>query len=887
MTDSANRFSPESILFGSNISYILALYRQYQKDPNSVSIEWRAFFKDFSEEDFEETRFSGLPHFARNDGTPTSSPGPKGRGDPETLIAQAYRTFGHLAADLDPLGIVKPQGHPELDPAFYGLQDADINDLRETYCGKVGAEFMHIENGEERLWLQERLESPKKQEVFPAKDLLRWVLQGELFEKFLHVKFPGTKRFGIEGNESLLVALEIILQKTAQTGTDEVVIGMSHRGRLSVMTQFMKKPMRHIFAQFRGTEIDRHENSGDVKYHLGYSSDRTIQNHTVHLCMLSNPSHLESIYPVALGTVRGRKNGKTLGLILHGDASFTGQGITAEALQLSTIPGYTVGGTIHIIVNNQIGFTASPSELRSSRYSSDPAKIIQAPIFHVNADDPEALAHVVDLVTDYHAKFQKDVVIDLIGYRRHGHNEGDEPTFTQPLMYQAIENHPTVGTLYQQTLLQKGLLSPQNIQEIRIEVEDDLHKEFEAPYEQIPEAEKLGTKNFNPVPGVEIALLKKWGQLTVNVPEGFHLHPKIERQFKQRQTILQEQGDIDWTTAETLAFASLLEDGFPIRLSGQDSVRGTFSQRHGIVIDQTTGTPYTPLNNLPSTGAKIELLNSSLSEAAVLGFEYGYSLSNPNALVLWEAQFGDFANGAQVIIDQYISAAKAKWNQTSGLVILLPHGLEGQGPEHSSARLERFLQLSAENNWFVANCSTPANYFHILRRQLKSEHRLPLILMTPKSLLRHKLAVSPLDDLGPQSSFQEVVPDRIAPPDLAKRVILCSGKIYYDLLQRRLDTNNQEIALVRLEQFYPFPKEMLKTILEPYQKAEIIWCQEEPENMGGWSFVRPYLEDILKGLGRQGPLYRGRPKASSPATGSHECHQAEQAALVDEAIGKL
>ncbi|MBY0462123.1 MAG: 2-oxoglutarate dehydrogenase E1 component, partial [Alphaproteobacteria bacterium] len=583
----------------------------------------------------------------------------------------------------------------------------------------------------------------------------------------------------------------------------------------------------------------------------------------------------------------------------------------AESLQLSQLPGYKTGGTIHIIVNNQIGFTASPTETRSSYYSSDTAKIIQAPVLHVNSDDPEAVVWATELATEFCIKFKKDVVIDLIGYRRYGHNEGDEPGFTQPIMYKKIAAHPTTSALYANQLLAKNLLATEETDKIKDKIEKDLHKEFETAsqiegdQEQKLEPDWLkgdwtGIKShFEGTPegfiqtGIDLEFLKKLGTSLSSQPPRFNLHPKIERQLKQRQQIFDDSENskaIDWTTAETLSFASLLVEGYPVRLSGQDSARGTFSQRHSILIDQVNGSSYTPLNNLPSEQAKIEIYNSSLSESAVLGFEYGYSISNPNTLVLWEAQFGDFANGAQIIIDQFISSAQAKWLRLSGLVLLLPHGLEGQGPEHSSARLERYLQLSAENNWQVVNCTTPANYFHVLRRQLKTPNRLPLVIMTPKSLLRHKLAVSPLEDLGVGTYFKKVLPDTEIASNTAKRVILCSGKVYYDLLQRRKEMQDKSIALIRLEQLYPFPTEELIKVIESYKEAEIVWCQEEPKNMGAWSFVRPHLERVMNysSKKRSMPFYVGRLAASSPATGFTQKHQSEQLCLVNAALsGKL
>lgn len=930
-----NRFSPQTALFGNNISYILSLYKQYCDNPHFVSAEWQDFFKDFPVEDFLDEQPNWPKKRFKKQILPAAVQSNVEDSFKSWKLIQAYRTSGHFAAHIDPLDLEIPKPHPELDPKFYGLDNTDlsktiytedfgyislkdlIQTLYHTYCGKIGVEFMHIEDPQQRDWIRKRFEDQKahytssRYSTLKKKDILKGLLQAELFEKFLHVKFPGVKRFGIDGNESLLPALETILAKMAENQIHDLIIGMSHRGRLAVMTQFLKKPMRYIFAQFHGMSIyTGDEGSGDVKYHQGYSSDRIIDDKKIHLSLLSNPSHLEAIYPVVLGKVRGKKTlhkRQMLGVVLHGDAAFTGQGIVAESLQLSNLPGYKTDGTVHVIVNNQIGFTAFPNETRSSHYSSDTAKIIQAPVLHVNSDDPEAVVWATELATEFCILFKKDVVIDLIGYRRYGHNEGDEPGFTQPIMYKKIADHPATSTLYINHLLAENLISSGETDRIKNEIENQLHSEFEAAsHIEVNKKQKLepdwlkgdwtGIKShFEGIAerliqtGVDLEILKKLGESIISLPIEFNVHPKIERQLNQRRQAFngsENSNTIDWSTAEALSFASLLTEGYPVRLSGQDSARGTFSQRHSILIDQINGSSYTPLNNLSSEQAKIEIYNSSLSEAAVLGFEYGYSLSNPNTLVLWEAQFGDFANGAQIIIDQFISSAQAKWLRLSGLVLLLPHGLEGQGPEHSSARLERYLQLSAENNWQVVNCTTPANYFHVLRRQLKTPHRLPLVIMTPKSLLRHKLAASPLKDLTIDSHFQKVIPETEILSNTAKRVILCSGKVYYDLLERREEMQEKSVALIRLEQLYPFPTKELIKALEPYKSAEIIWCQEEPKNMGPWSFVKPHLEQILESFQESSNklFYIGRLAAASPAAGSTQRHKNEQLSLVNAAL---
>ncbi len=930
-----NRFSHNTILFGSNISYIASLHKQFQKDSTSISPEWQEFFKDFPKDSFSEE----TPHWPKKSHAVTSSLNHHEMADAVKVckLIQAYRTWGHRAAITDPLGLSKPPSHVELDPSWHGLDTTDlqkiihVNDLgfeettlkeviqklHETYCRKIAVEFMHLESPKEKKWIQERFENSTHHHTpHQEKEIFRHVLNAEAFEKFLHVKFPGAKRFGLDGNESLIPALETILEKTVKNGGKEIVLGMSHRGRLAVMTTFLHKPMRFIFALFQGTFIyTEEEGSGDVKYHQGYSSDRTVNDHKIHLSLTANPSHLESVYPVVLGKVRGKQTlfkdqerKKTLGLILHGDAAFTGQGVVAESLQLAHLPGYGTGGTIHIIVNNQIGFTTNSSESRSSYYCSETAKVIQAPILHVNTDHPRAVVWAAEFAMDFHHQFGRDVVIDLIGYRRYGHNEGDEPTFTQPLTYQKIANHPTVATLYEQTLLQEGVAHEKELKEIRADIESHLQSEYEASTRlQSNEEAKLepdwlkgdweGVKSrFEKieeslqeiVTGVDVSLLKELGRSFITVPASFHLHSKINRQFSQRKLVFDEdQSNVDWTTAESLAFATLLHEGSPVRLSGQDSGRGTFSQRHAILVDQETEENYVPLNHLPNQKASIEILNSPLSEMAVMGFDYGYSLSNPHTLVIWEAQFGDFSNGAQIIIDQYLSASRSKWLRLSGLVLLLPHGLEGMGPEHSSARLERYLQLCAENNLQVVNCSTPANYFHVLRRQLHSPNRIPLIIMTPKSLLRHRLAVSDLSDMDKNTHFKQVIDDTLK-SETVERVILCSGKIYYDLFQYRQDNEKTNVALIRVEQLYPFPAQELEIVLSAYKNAEVVWCQEEPKNMGAWTFIHHRIEDVLMKIQahHRKATYVGRNEAASPATGSPNRHTEEQNTIIKVAISE-
>ena len=785
--------------------------------------------------------------------------------------------------------------------------------LRQTYSAKIGVEFMHIQYPDQKAWIQARMEGsynllqPSAEE---KRELLEELVQAEGFERFLHVKYPGTKRFGLDGAESTVPALEAIIRKSVEIGVDEIVIGMPHRGRLNVLANVMGKPYPAIFSEFQGGAVtDAVLGSGDVKYHLGTSTDRELPDGgTVHLSLTANPSHLEAVNPVVLGKVRAKQTQKRdterariMGLLLHGDAAFAGQGVVHEGLEMSELRGFRTGGTIHLIVNNQIGFTTSPAYARSSPYPSDVARGVQAPIFHVNGDDPEAVVHVARLAAEFRQRFKKDVVIDLWCYRRHGHNEGDEPSFTQPLMYRTIAQHPTTRQIYARRLIEEGVVS-----------EDDAEASYDAFQERMSAAHEAAAgykmnkadwlegawSGLTRAPeqyergstAVPLELLREVGSAMTAVPESVHLHRKLERIIGERRAAIESGTDIDWATAEQLAFGTLLREGFPVRLSGQDVGRGTFSQRHAILYDQTTEERYIPLAHLHAEQAPFEVVDSFLSEEGVLGFEYGYSLADPNSLVLWEAQFGDFANGAQVYFDQFISSGEAKWLRMSGLVCLLPHGYEGQGPEHSSARLERFLQLYADDNIQVLYPSTPASYFHALRRQMHRDFRKPLIVMTPKSLLRHRQCISTLAEMGPGSSFHRVMYER--PPSPAdheiKRVILCSGKVYYDLFGRRRELGLDDVvALVRLEQLAPFPERVLAEQLTRYPKgARVIWCQEEPANMGAWTFVAPRIEAVLQGVGMEHtrPVYAGRRPAASPATGLYPQHVKEQATLIEAAI---
>ncbi|WP_448580696.1 2-oxoglutarate dehydrogenase E1 component [Thermaurantiacus sp.] len=849
------------------------------------------------------------------------------------MLIRTYRVRGHLAAHLDPLGLADRPLPPDLTPEFHGLHDLDrtvfiggifggietitvrelVDVLQRNYCGPVGLEYMHISDVEERRFLQERFEGRDKEIHFTdlgKKAILNKLIEAEQFEKFLARKYVGTKRFGLEGAEAAIPALESIIKVGGAHGVREIIIGMPHRGRLNVLANVMQKPFQTIFHEFSGGSAHEDDvgGSGDVKYHLGTSTDREFDGNRVHLSLTPNPSHLEAVNPVVLGKARavqdfrGRDRARTevedevLPVLLHGDAAFAGQGIVAECLSFSGVPGYSSGGAIHFIINNQVGFTTSPSFARSSPYPSDVAKLVQAPIFHVNGDDPEAVTFATKVATEFRQRFNRDVVIDMWCYRRFGHNEGDEPAFTQPLMYQKIRNHPPVAEIYADRLLAEGLVTREDIRAMTDRFVGHLEKEFEAAKGFVPgKAEWFGgrwaglhqpgedvTARRGADTGVPVEDLKALAGLLHALPAGFSIHPTLQRVLAARDQAIASGEGLDWATAEELALASLLglSPTYAVRLSGQDSGRGTFSQRHAVWVDQKTGAKHVPLKQF---GTHCDILDSPLSEFGVLGFEYGYALADPRCLVLWEAQFGDFANGAQVMIDQFIAAGEAKWLRANGLVLLLPHGFEGQGPEHSSARLERFLQLCAEDNMQVANCTTPANYFHILRRQMLRDFRKPLVIMTPKSLLRHPRARSSLADMGAGSSFHRCLDDLAHPdPDQVRRLILCSGKVYYDLADARDAEKRDDLYLLRIEQLYPFPGDIVADYAARFRKLEtIVWAQEEPENAGAWFFVAPLIE---KALGRR-PDYAGRAASAATATGLVRRHAAEQAKLVAEALG--
>ncbi|MEQ5794733.1 2-oxoglutarate dehydrogenase E1 component [Paracoccus sp. NFXS7] len=856
------------------------------------------------------------------------------------MLIRAFRIRGHLHAQLDPLGLREVPDHGELKPSTYGFGPGDmdrpifidnvlgleiasirqITDLMtRTYCGTFALQYMHISNPEEAAWLKERIEGYGKEIAFTREGrraILNKLVEAEGFEKFLHVKYMGTKRFGLDGGEALIPAMEQIIKRGGALGVKEIVFGMPHRGRLSVLANVLSKPYRAIFHEFQGGSFKPEDvdGSGDVKYHLGASADREFDGNNVHLSLTANPSHLEAVNPVVLGKARAKGDqlgdltdrSSVLPILLHGDAAFAGQGVVAECLQLSGIRGHRTGGCIHIVVNNQIGFTTAPAFSRTSPYPTDIALMVEAPIFHVNGDDPEAVVHAARVAIEFRQKFRKDVVLDIICYRRFGHNEGDEPMFTNPAMYTKIKAQKTTLQLYTERLVADGLIPEGEIEDMKAAFQAHLNEEFEIGKNYKPNKadwldgkwsglNREGTDYIAGETGITPEVMTQVGRALTNAPDGLTLHKTVGRLLEAKKQMFETGEGFDWATAEALAFGSLVTEGHGVRLSGQDSTRGTFSQRHSAFIDQKSEDRYYPLNNIAEGQARYEVIDSMLSEYAVLGFEYGYSLAEPNTLTLWEAQFGDFANGAQIMFDQFISSGEKKWLRMSGLVMLLPHGFEGQGPEHSSARLERFLQQCAEDNWIVANCTTPANYFHILRRQIHRGFRKPLVLMTPKSLLRHPLAISRAEEFQSGSTFHRVLWDdaqrgrsdtKLVADDQIKRVVVCSGKVYYDLLKARDEAGITDTYLLRLEQFYPFPAQSMVKELGRFKQAEVVWCQEEPKNQGGWSFVEPYLEWVLERLGAKHTRarYAGRNAAASVATGLASRHKAEQEALVANAL---
>ena len=987
------QFLLSSFLYGGNAEYIDDLYSRYKTNPSSIDPTWASYFSRLEDTTADVKKNAEGPSWARPDwpqiangdlvsaldgnwgeivvktgaalgkkavaeGASAPSPVDVLQSTRDSIRAimmiRAYRTRGHLHADLDPLKLKPEEPAPELDPATYGFTEADYDRpifidnvlglefatvremlaiLQRTYCSTVGVEFMHINDPEAKQWVQERMEGPDKEIKFTAngkKAILNKLVEAEGFEKFLDVKFTGVRRFGLDGSEALIPALEQIIKRGGALGVKDIVLGMAHRGRLNVLTQVMMKPHRALFHEFKGGAYysEDVEGSGDVKYHLGASSDREFDGNWVHLSLTANPSHLEIVDPVVLGKARAKQDQRSavdghfvfdtrqtdrsvvMPLLIHGDAAFAGQGIIYECLGLSGLKGHRTGGSVHFVINNQIGFTTSPINSRSSPYPTDVAKMIEAPVFHVNGDDPEAVVYITKVATEFRQRFGRPVVVDMFCYRRFGHNEADEPSFTQPLMYSRIREHKTTLELYTERLIGEGLVTAADVDKMKSDFRAKLESEFElgqnfkpnktdwldGQWKDMKAADIDGPRRGDT--GVALPDLIKIGTALTKVPQGFNVHKTVKRFLDNRLASIESGEGIDWATGEALAFGTLVTEGHPVRLSGQDSERGTFSQRHSVLNDQETGDTYTPLNNIAPDQQRYEVINSMLSEEAVLGFEYGYSLAEPTTLTIWEAQFGDFANGAQVVIDQFISSGERKWFRMSGLVMMLPHGYEGQGPEHSSARLERYLQLCAEDNMQVCNCTTPANLFHALRRQVTRDFRKPLILMTPKSLLRHKKAVSTLSEFGPESTFHRLLWDDAETPgpkkttiqlvkdEQIRRVVLCSGKVYYDLLEDREKRGITDVYLLRLEQLYPFPAKALLDELSRFKNAEIVWCQEEPKNMGSWSFVQPYVDWVLEQMGRTNdrPRYIGRPASASTATGLMRTHQATLQAFLEDAF---
>ncbi|MCO5135286.1 MAG: 2-oxoglutarate dehydrogenase E1 component [Phyllobacteriaceae bacterium] len=981
-------FANSSFLYGGNAGYVEELYARYKENPASLSQDWQDYFAALADASDDVIKNAKGASWKR-DNWPIHANGElvsafdgdwsqveqsmsariagkaKAAGEPlsgedirqatkdsvsAVMMIRAYRMRGHLHATLDPLGLAAmKEDHNELHPSSYGFSEADYNRkifidymlgleyatipemleiLQRTYCSTIGVEFMHISNPQEKGWIQARIEGPDKGVAFTdqgKKAILQKLIEAESFEQFLDVKYKGTKRFGLDGGESLIPALEQIIKRGGQLGLKEIVLGMAHRGRLNVLTNVMAKPYHAVFHEFKGGSFapEEVEGSGDVKYHLGASSDREFDENKVHLSLTANPSHLEIVNPVVLGKARAkqdyleeknergsRERDSVLPLLLHGDAAFAGQGVVAECFGLSGLKGHRTGGSIHVIINNQIGFTTNPSFSRSSPYPSDVAKMVEAPIFHVNGDDPEAVVYCAKVATEYRQKFHKPVVIDMFCYRRFGHNEGDEPAFTQPKMYKAIRSHPTAVSVYSEKLIAEGLLTMQDVADMKAHFRKHLETEFEVGQDYKPNkadwldgawsgmkvADNADERRQGST-GVPLKELREIGEKITTAPDGFNVHRTVQRFLDNRAEAIKSGKGIDWATGEALAFGSLMTEGNLVRLSGQDVERGTFSQRHGVLYDQETEARHICLSTLADGKVEYDVINSMLSEEAVLGYEYGYALARPDALVVWEAQFGDFVNGAQVVIDQFISSGERKWLRMCGLVMLLPHGYEGQGPEHSSARPERFLQLCAEDNMQVANCSTPANYFHILRRQLRREFRKPLVMFTPKSLLRHKRAVSELSEMGPKSSFHRLLWDdaesrkneaiKLVSDSKIRRVVMCSGKVYYDLYEEREKRGVNDVYLLRIEQLYPFPAKALIKELARFKNAEMVWCQEEPKNMGYWTFIEPFLSWVLAHIKakHERPRYAGRAAAASPATGLMSKHLEQLNAFLEDALG--
>ena len=953
-------FENTSFLQGVNHTFLKELYLKYLDNSKSVPESWVEFFDGLGED--QETIKKEIlgPSWSPqknnnlsanilkeklidNDQSPNTnnevSEKEKENSVKAIALIRAYRIRGHLIANLDPLGMMERKYLEDLHPADHGFKKEDYNKkiyvgaymnngyatvneilsfFRKIYCSTIGVEYMHISDPVEKIWFRERIEKKENQIKFTdsgKKAILNKLIQAEGFEKFLATKFVGTKRFGIDGGEALIPALEQIIKRGGHLGVKEIKIGQPHRGRLNILANVLQKSYKRMFNEFAGEYATYSADStGDVKYHLGASSNREFDENLIHISLADNPSHLEAINPVVLGQTRAKqffhndkKRQKVVPILIHGDAAFAGQGVVAECFAMSGLPGHNTGGTIHIIVNNQIGFTTNPRFARSSPYPSDLAKMVDAPILHVNGDDPEAVVHSARVAMDFRQKFNRDVVIDMICYRRFGHNEGDEPSFTQPIMYKKIKKHPTTLNIYANKLLKEGVISQNELDGMKLKFKNLLEEQFKTAKEYKPKLEwyegvwsrykpERG-KDRRGDTGVSLDKIKKIGEKITTIPKEFNAHSTIKKIFENKKKMFLTGKGFDWSTAEQLAFGTLLDEGYPVRLCGQDSGRGTFSQRHSVLRDQIDNRYYTPLNNISKRQKRYEVIDSLLSEMAVLGFEYGYALSEPTTLVVWEAQFGDFVNGAQIIIDQFITSGERKWARANGLVMLLPHGYEGQGPEHSSARLERFLQSCAQENIQVMNCTTPANYFHALRRQIHRDFRKPLIIMTPKSLLRNKKCVSNIEDFTSENTFHRVLNDhadfekynliKLENDKNIKKVVVCSGKIYFDLIEAREKMKNKEVFIIRIEQLYPFPVKKLAQELKRFKKnAKFYWCQEEPKNMGAWNTARNYIQwslDNIKAKNRD-VYYIGRKPAASPATGYLKKHLAQQKEIIDKVL---
>ena len=939
-----------SFLHKANTSFIEEMYVKFIEGDTTIPQSWKSYFEDLGEDLNDVIKEIEGPNWKPNkikinlnqenlkESQKVNQINIKDSIKAIALI-RAYRINGHLIANLDPLGMMERKYLHELHPEDYGFKKDDFNRkiyldsyldrdfaslkeiikfLKDKYCSSIGVEYMHMTEREEKIWFRERMEKEENKVSFTnngKKAILNKLIQAEGFEKYLALKFVGTKRFGLDGAESLIPALEQIIKRGGQLGVKEIKIGMPHRGRLNVLANLLQKSYKKIFNEFTGEFSETHDDStGDVKYHLGASSDRTFDDIPVHISLTDNPSHLEAVDPVVLGQTRAKQfyhndaeRNKVIPILIHGDAAFAGQGVVAECFAMSGLKGHNTGGTIHIIVNNQIGFTTSPRFARSSPYPSDLGKVVESPILHCNGDDPEAVVHCAKIAIEFRQKFNKDVVIDVICYRRFGHNEGDEPSFTQPLMYEKIKSHPSTLKVYGKKLIDEKTISEQEFNAQIKDFKNLLDEQYKSAKNYQPKLKWFeGTwsrykpekgKDRRGNSGVNSEKLRIISEKINKIPAEINIHKTIKKILELRRQSVESGQGIDWSSAESLAFGSLLEEGYPVRLVGQDSGRGTFSQRHSVLRNQTDNSRYVPLNNISKNQKNFEIVDSFLSELAVLGFEYGYSMVEPNTLTLWEAQFGDFANGAQVVIDQFIASGERKWSRASGLVLLLPHGYEGQGPEHSSARLERFLQLGAQENIQVMNCTTPANYFHALRRQIHRDFRKPLIIMTPKSLLRNKYCTSNLEDFGKENFFHRILNDhafekrnnfiKLKDNNLIKKVILCSGKIYFDLLEAREKNKKDDVVFYRIEQLYPFPVKNLVSELKKYSKnAKFFWCQEEPKNMGAWFAVRDYIQwtlDYIKAKNRN-ISYIGRNPAASPATGYAKRHISQQQDIIKEVL---